>query len=252
MKTNQNMIRKMNAFGVTQRTKDGFFNATLLISQWNDAVKAHKKLFSNVADNQAVLIPQNSGELEKSIENQSLIKHKDLDDYLLNKSTKEFIQTIMIKENLNSEQDVCKTARGKYGGTWMHPMLFIDFAMWLNPSFKYDVIRFVYDKMILYRTNACDAYKELSSAVASIVDKSFIQQAMQRVSKGMNYIVFNEHQLGARNLYGSEEKQEELWLLEKKVADLINEGFITTFEGLITYLRKLWKDKNVPKVLKTD
>ena len=36
--------------------------------------------------------------------------------------------------------------RGKYnGGTWMHPMLFIDFAMWINPSFKYDVLKFVYD-----------------------------------------------------------------------------------------------------------
>lgn len=54
------MIRKMNAFEVTQRTKDGFFNATLLISQWNEAVKAHKKLFSNSTDNQAVLIGGNS------------------------------------------------------------------------------------------------------------------------------------------------------------------------------------------------
>ena len=251
MKTNQNMIRKMNAFDVTQRTRDGFFNATLLISQWNEAVKAHKKLFSNSADNQAVLIGGNSPHLgNPSIH--GTLSQKEIKDYLFNNSTKDFIQTIIDKENLTSENDVCKTARGKYGGTWMHPMLFIDFAMWLNPSFKYDVIRFVYDKMILYRTNACDAYKELSSAVASIVDKSFISQAMQRVSKGMNYIVFDEHQIGARNLYGSEEKQEELWLLEKKVADLINEGFITTFDGLIAYLRKLWKDKNVPKVLKTD
>lgn len=251
MKTNQNMIRRMNAFDVTQRTKDGFFNATLLISQWNDAVKAHKKLFLDTSDNQAVLIGGISPQLNK-LPPTGTLAQKEIKDYLFNNSTKDYIQTIIIKENLTSEQDVCKTARGKYGGTWMHPMLFIDFAMWLNPSFKYDVIRFVYDKMILYRTNACDAYKELSSAVASIVDKSFIQQAMQRVSKGLNYIVFDEHQLGARNLYGSEEKQEELWLLEKKVADLINEGFITTFDGLITYLRKLWKDKNVPKVLKTD
>ena len=227
MKTNQNMIRKMNAFDVTQRTKDGFFNATLLISQWNDAVKAHRKLFSNIADNQAVLIGGNSPQLSK-LPPIGTLAQKEIKDYLFNNSTKNYIQTIIIKENLTSEQDVYKTSRGKHGGTWMHPMLFIDFAMWLNPSFKYDVIRFVYDKMILYRTNACDAYK------------------------GLNYVVFNEHQLGARNLYGSEEKQEELWLLEKKVADLINEGFITTFEGLITYLRKLWKDKNVPKVLKTD
>lgn len=35
MKTNQNMIRPMGEFKVTQRTKDGFFNATELLKQWN-------------------------------------------------------------------------------------------------------------------------------------------------------------------------------------------------------------------------
>lgn len=36
----------------------------------------------------------------------------------------------------------------------MHPMLFIDFAMWINPEFKYDVIKFVHDEMIRYRNEA--------------------------------------------------------------------------------------------------
>ena len=35
MKTNVNMIRTMGNFNVTQRTKDGFFNATELLKQWN-------------------------------------------------------------------------------------------------------------------------------------------------------------------------------------------------------------------------
>lgn len=41
-----------------------------------------------------------------------------------------------------------------------------------------------------------------------------------------------------RNKQGDESKQRELWQLEKKVADLINEGFITNFDNLISYLRK--------------
>ena len=36
MKTNVNMIRKMGSFDVAQRTKDGFFNATELLNQWNN------------------------------------------------------------------------------------------------------------------------------------------------------------------------------------------------------------------------
>ena len=35
MKTNQIRIRPMGEFKVTQRTKDGFFNATDLLKQWN-------------------------------------------------------------------------------------------------------------------------------------------------------------------------------------------------------------------------
>lgn len=38
-------------------------------------------------------------------------------------------------------------SRGNNVGTIMHPLLFIDFAMWLNPAFKYDVLKFVYDEL---------------------------------------------------------------------------------------------------------
>lgn len=40
MKTNQVMIRPMGQFKVEQRTKDGFFNATSLLKQWNEALGA--------------------------------------------------------------------------------------------------------------------------------------------------------------------------------------------------------------------
>lgn len=36
----------------------------------------------------------------------------------------------------------------------MHPLLFIDFAMWLNPAFKVKVLKFVYDELIKFRNLA--------------------------------------------------------------------------------------------------
>lgn len=51
-----------------------------------------------------------------------------------------------------------------------------------------------------------------------------------------------------RNKHGDESKQRELWQLEKKIADLINEGFITSYDPLINYLRKLYNKKNNPAV----
>ena len=247
MKTNQNMIRKMGNFEVIQRTKDGFFNATALLKQWN-----------NTVENQKVLNTQNSGYLKNNTENQQVlntqnfpyVKKKDIDDFFLNKSTQEYIQVIMQKENLNTEASVYLKSRGKYsGGTWMHPMLFIDFAMWLNPYFKYDVLRFVSDEMIKYRNLAGDSYKMLASNVATIVPKQLMPMAMKKIAQGLNFIVFGDHKHAMRNEVGEETKQLELFQLQQKVADLIGDEFIKSFDELITYLRKLYGRKYTPKAL---
>ena len=241
------MIRKMGNFEVIQRTKDGFFNATALLKQWNNAV-----------ENQKVLNTQNSGYLKNSTENQQVlntqnfpyVKKKDIDDFFLNKSTQEYIQVIMQKENLNTEASVYLKSRGKYsGGTWMHPMLFIDFAMWLNPYFKYDVLRFVSDEMIKYRNLAGDSYKTLASHVATIVPKQLMPMAMKKIAQGLNFIVFGDHKHAMRNEVGEETKQLELFQLQQKVADLIGDEFIKSFDELITYLRKLYGRKYTPKAL---
>ena len=202
MKTNQIMIRQMGEFSVKQRTKDGFFNATELLKQWN-RVSGMKK---------------------------EVTKFLDLG------STSELVKIIM-------ERDA---------GTWMHPVLFIDFAMWINPSFKYDVIKFVYDDMIRYRNLAGDSYKELASAISKIVPKTFIPKAMQKVGEALNWIVFDSHEPLLRNKHGNESKQRELWQLEKKVADLINEGFILDYDILISYLRKQYQKRNLPNVFQSE
>lgn len=74
MKTNQIMIRPMGQFHVEQRTKDGMFNATSLLKQWN-------------------LNSQNFGELKK----------KEIKDFFENKNTKEFIEALVEEENLHGE-----------------------------------------------------------------------------------------------------------------------------------------------------
>lgn len=213
------MVRKMGIFDVTQRTKDGFFNATALAKQWNKT------------NNQ----------------------RKEVTDFLRLNSTKEYIQAI---ENdidiLNTGNPVFKIGRGKHsGGTWMHPYLFIDFAMWLNPTFKLQVIKFVYDEMIKYRNLAGDSYKELGSAVSKLVPREFVASAMKKVAEALNYIVFGDHKNGIRNDFGEEQKQQELWEFQRKITSLINEGFISTFEALIDYLRTSYRNKHIPKIFLT-
>ena len=208
----------MGQFEVLQRTKDGMFNATALIRQWNE---------------------------------QPNVAMRKLDNYFNSIKTQEFISTIQQRENLDTPKMVYLKTRGKDGGTWMHPLLFIDFAMWINPAFKYDVLKFVADQMIKYRNDAGDAYRELGSAVQKIVDRSWMPIAMKNIAKALNFIVFGNHGREMRNKQGDEVKMRELFELERQVALLVNDGFLKNYNTLIEYLRRKWKDKYLPSVLRS-
>ena len=131
------MLRKMGDFEVTQRTKDGMFNATQLLKQWNEHSGSKKELASFFKMN----------------------------------STEEYIEAIK-KDNMAKSPYL--KSRGKNGGTWMHPYLFIDFAMWLNPTFKVQVIKFVYDKMIKYRNEVGSTYLDFGKSVMKLVEREFL------------------------------------------------------------------------------
>lgn len=217
MKTNQVMLRPMGCFSVEQRTKDGMFNATSLLKQWNES----------------------AGE------------NKEITKFFDNVNTKEFISALMEEENLNTQNSAYLKSRGKNGGTWMHPILFVKFAMWLNPRFEVKVIKFIYDQMIAYRNEAGDAYRELSAAVAKIVTPNFMASAMRQTAEAINWCVFNQHETAIRNKHGEEVKMRQLFELERKVASLIEDGFITKFDDMMEYLRNQWRKANVPKVFQT-
>ena len=206
MKTSVNMIRRMGEFEVIQRTKDGMFNATHLAKQWNI----------------------HSGQ------------RKDVSDFLRLSSTKEFAETIINKENGSTREFPyvkSKASRGENAGTWMHPFLFIDFSMWLNSSFKYDVIKFVYDNLIAFRQDAGDNYTMLSSSVVKLKSPDF-----SRMAKGLNWIVFNKHEVGIRNM-ATQEQLDELIDIERNLAFAIDMGYISSFDGLINEMKKLYFKK---------
>lgn len=217
MKTNQIMKRPMGEFVVEQRTKDAMFNATTLLKQWNT---------------------------------QDGVSQRKLDNYFNSPKTQEFVKTIMERENLNTPKMVYLKTKGKYGGTWMHPLMFIDFAMWINPVFKYDVLKFVSDQMLYYRNESGDAYRKLSSAVSRIVLDNKMRKLMPNIGKALNWIVFNKHEIQVRNEFGLKAKQRELFDVERQVAMLINDGFIPNYDYLIAYLRKKYVERWMPKEFK--
>ena len=186
MKTNQEMVRYIDSFSVVQRTSDGYFDGSELLRQWNNVEGNPRRRMSEFIDSPKV---------------------------------KEFLKALADDESHRSKTDIgenqllikVKGKNTKEGKTpdkvWMNPLLFIKFAMWINPTFEVKVLRFVYDEMIRYRNDAGDAYKELSSAVMKIVPKDFMPKAMQRLVKHLNWVIFNNHEKMLRNKHGDEIKK---------------------------------------------
>jgi len=203
MKTSVTMARKMGKFDVLQRTKDGMFNATNLLKQWNS--------FSGMK--------------------------KEMGHFFENQSTKDFIDTLIEDENFKHRNSAYLKSRGKYGGTWMHPYLFIDFAMWLNPKFKLSVIKFVYDELIKQRNSAGDNYKILSSSGVKLRGYSFSEVAV-----AIQYIIFGRKGKNLRQT-ATQEELKELSQLQTKLAFAIDMGYITKYSQLISEMRKIYNIK---------
>lgn len=205
MKTNVVMIRKMGNFDVSQRTKDSMFNATALVKQWNQRNR-----------------------------------RKDISDFLSNKNTIEFIDALIEEENLNTGNVVFKThtvIKGKYGGTWMSPLLFIKFSMWLNPRFEVQVLKFVYDELIKQRNDAGDNYVSLSASGVKLKGYDF-----REVAIAMQWIVYNKKGKNLRQT-ATQEQLEELNDLQSKLAFLIDNGYITNYNQLLEDMRKMYNKK---------
>ena len=125
MKTNQIMTR---SDGFTQRTVDGYFNANNLLTHWGKKNVGAKLQMGN---------------------------------FKRNSSTVSFI-ALLKSEGITNPMI---TGRGVDGGTWMHPKLFIDFAMWVSVEFKSKVIDMVLDGLIQGRNDAGDYYNQMSAVI---------------------------------------------------------------------------------------
>jgi len=106
------IVRSISGIEVSQRTEDGYINATQLL-------KAHE-----IA----------TGE------------KKYLKDWLRTDRAKAYLDEVSRSGEI-STLDLTKTKSGKGGGTWIHPDLAVPFATWLSVSFELQVSRWVQEWM---------------------------------------------------------------------------------------------------------
>lgn len=125
MITNQIMVRE---YSVEQRTKDGYFNGTSLLNYFNSLGKVQKQM----------------------------------NNYKKNQSSIDWINYLIEAEGV---EEPIKSSKGLSGATWMHPKVFIDFAMWVSLEFKSKAIEWVLDGLIKSRHDAGDYYNQMAAVV---------------------------------------------------------------------------------------
>jgi hypothetical protein len=168
------VIMKRELFGreVSQNSKTGFFSAT-------DLTKAG-----------------NAWRIANGLQPINLVK------WFQNQSTKEFIET------LEKEYGTVKiSARGKGTHTWVHPFLFIDLALAMNPRFKVAVYQWLYDHLLKYRNDSGDSYKRMAGAIwEALPNKSEMPRVITEVARRIkaevgveNWETATEEQLAHRD-----------------------------------------------------
>jgi len=138
------MRRQMGEYEVLQRTSDSYFDLNSLLQQWNNGNGNNRRR---------------------------------LDKFMESPNTKAFISAFGIpncngRKRPNFDYQLVKYKKGiysPYGRTpdevWAHPFIFLKFAMFLNPKFEVQVIKFVFDELISLRCDAGDSYTQLMKRV---------------------------------------------------------------------------------------
>lgn len=113
---------------------------------------------------------------------QSELTEKQMASYFNLDSTNELIKEICLVENIGVD-DVKVSKKGKSGGTWVNPVLFVDMAMWYSPQLKVRILKWVIDGLLDARDNSGESYKRMASTMNRCFSKEFSPIKMAEVAR---------------------------------------------------------------------
>lgn len=106
----------------------------------------------------------------------------NLNQYLKTKSFLEFVEEL--HQQIPNDVLIQKTGKGRASTTWVHPLLFIDIALAVDPKFKISVYQWLYDELLKYRNSSGDSYNKMVGALYNNVnDKSRFKDYVMKVAK---------------------------------------------------------------------
>lgn len=136
MKTEVTMVRFLDDYEIRQKSKSKLFNATDLIKIING----------------------------KRVRNE--MGPVSLSNYLAAKPTHEFLDELSTQKNIPKNKLVnCK----KKAGTWVHPYVLMDIALWSYPKLKVKIYDWIYDELIKNRNISGTTFNTMNK----ILDANF-------------------------------------------------------------------------------
>jgi len=156
MKTEVIMKRELFGCEISQQSKTQFFSATELVKAGNKY-----RIMNGIATF----------------------------DYPAHLKTKGFLE---FKAELEKKYgNVLISGRGRGHHSWVHPLLFIDIALAINPTLKVEVYEWLFDNLIKFRNDSGDSYKEMSAAIFTRISNhrefnSIIQKVALDIKRALN------------------------------------------------------------------
>lgn len=95
------------------------------------------------------------------------LSQKQMASYFNLDSTRELIDELCLVENIKFDE-AKKSGRGKHGGTWVHPIVFADMAMWYSPQLKVKILKWVQDGLLMARDESGDEFKAMMSELSRV------------------------------------------------------------------------------------
>jgi len=94
------------------------------------------------------------------------------------------------------------SGRGSTASTWVHPLIFIDIALAINPKLKIEVYEWLFDNLIRFRNDSGDSYKGMAAALYTRCSNT--REFQNLVQNTANFI---KHSVGVVDWNMATEKQ---------------------------------------------
>jgi hypothetical protein len=85
-----------------------------------------------------------------------------------------YTDSVYLENNDEVSSPLIINKRGRYGGTWAHPLVALRFAAWLDPDLEVEIYsQFLEHKIIEKRIESSDTWNKLRHSYSTMIGESF-------------------------------------------------------------------------------